>query len=97
MSNIGQSERTTQNRILSLFRDELNYRYLGDFGDWTERANNSNIEEGLLGAWLEKKAITTILSDMDVEIDALEEKLEKSRRVKHGMIQELLIGRIRLV
>ena len=45
MTNIGKSERVTQNRIIALFRDELGYRYLGD---WTDREGNSNIEEGLL-------------------------------------------------
>lgn len=46
---IGQSERATQNRIIALFRDELGYRYLGD---WRDRDGNSNIEEGLLTPFL---------------------------------------------
>ena len=37
------------------------------------------------------------LSDMDVQIDALESKLAKSRQIEQGMMQELLTGRIRLV
>ena len=41
MSTIGQPERATQNRIIALFRDELRYRYLGD---WTDRPENSNAE-----------------------------------------------------
>jgi len=45
MSLVGQPERATQNRVINLFRDELSYRYLGD---WTDRPGNSNIEEGLL-------------------------------------------------
>jgi type I restriction enzyme S subunit len=45
----------------------------------------------------EQTAIATILSDMDAEITALEEKLTKARQVKQGMMQELLTGRIRLV
>ena len=45
----------------------------------------------------EQTAIASILSDMDSEIEALEEKLEKTRQVKQGMMQELLTGRIRLV
>lgn len=51
MTPIGDPERITQNRVLTLFRDELGYRYLGD---WTDRGGNSNIEEGLLTAWLKK-------------------------------------------
>ena len=42
MSAIGQPERVTQNRVIALFREELGYRYLGD---WTDRDDNSNIEE----------------------------------------------------
>jgi type I restriction enzyme, R subunit len=48
MSTVGQPERATQERVICLFRD-LGYTYLGD---WTDRAGNSNIEEGLLTAWL---------------------------------------------
>jgi type I restriction enzyme R subunit len=46
---IGQSERETQDRVITLFRNELHYRYLGD---WTDRDGNSNIEEDLLTAYL---------------------------------------------
>ena len=42
-------------------------------------------------------AIATILSDMDDEIVALEEKLAKDRQLKQGMMQELLTGRTRLI
>ena len=45
----------------------------------------------------EQTAIATILTDMDTEIAALEEKLAKARQLKQGMMQELLTGRIRLV
>jgi len=45
----------------------------------------------------EQKEIVKVLSDMDAEIEALEEKLEKYKRLKEGMMQELLTGRIRLV
>lgn len=45
----------------------------------------------------EQTAIAEILSDMDAEIAALEEKLAKARSLKLGMMQELLTGRIRLV
>jgi len=55
MTTVGQPERATQNRVIALFRDELGYRHLGD---WTERAGNSNIEEGLLSAWLAKSGYT---------------------------------------
>jgi type I restriction enzyme R subunit len=49
MSTVGQPERATQNRIITLFCHELGYRYLGD---WRDRDDNSNIEEGLLVGYL---------------------------------------------
>ena len=55
MSSIGQPERATQNRVIALFRDELDYHYVGD---WNERDGNSNIEENLLSAWLTKRGYT---------------------------------------
>ena len=55
MSTIGQPERATQNRVISLFRDELGYRYLGD---WTDRTTNSNIEVEQLTAYLSKSGYT---------------------------------------
>lgn len=45
----------------------------------------------------EQTAIAAILSDMDTEIAALEQKRDKTRLLKQGMMQELLTGRIRLV
>ena len=45
----------------------------------------------------EQTAIATILSDMDAELAALEERLAKARAIKQGMMQELLTGRIRLI
>ena len=45
----------------------------------------------------EQKAIAQVLSDMDAEIEGLEEKLEKYKTIKQGMMQELLTGRIRLI
>jgi type I restriction enzyme S subunit len=44
----------------------------------------------------EQSAIADILSDMDAEIAALEAKLAKAGQLKHGMMQELLTGSIRL-
>jgi type I restriction enzyme R subunit len=49
MSTVGQPERATQNRVIALFREELGY---GCLGDWSDREGNSNIEEGLLTAYL---------------------------------------------
>jgi len=45
----------------------------------------------------EQARIATIFSDMDKEITALETKLEKYKKVKLGMMQNLLTGKIRLI
>lgn len=44
----------------------------------------------------EQTIIATILSDMDNEIQTLEQRLTKTRQIKQGMMQELLTGRTRL-
>ena len=45
----------------------------------------------------EQKKIAKILSDMDDEILKLEDKLEKQKQLKQGMMQSLLTGKIRLI
>ncbi len=55
MSNIGKPERETQNRVVAMFRDDLGYKYLGD---WSDRHTNSNIEENLLGEYLTRAGYT---------------------------------------
>ena len=45
----------------------------------------------------EQTAIAEILSDMDAELAALEQRREKTRLLKQAMMQELLTGRTRLV
>ena len=45
----------------------------------------------------EQTAIATILSDMDAEIAALEQRRDKTRALKQGMMQELLTGKTRLI
>lgn len=45
MSDVGQIERKAQDRVVGLFRDQLDYDYLGN---WEYRESNSNIEADLL-------------------------------------------------
>lgn len=51
-SKVGKLERETQNRVVALMQNELQYRYLGN---WEERDNNSNVEEEILSDWLLNK------------------------------------------
>ena len=45
----------------------------------------------------EQDAIVSVLSDMDAEIAALEKRRDKTRAIKQRMMQQLLIGHVRLV
>lgn len=45
----------------------------------------------------EQTAIAAVLSDMDAELAALEQRLAKTRALKQGMMQGLLTGKTRLV
>ncbi len=58
MPSVGEKERLTQNRIIKLFSGELGYEYLGN---WEDREGNSNIEIGILSAWLERRGVSDAL------------------------------------
>lgn len=58
MSNIGDSERKTQNRVVKFFRDKLHYTYLGNLHD----SKNSNIMQERLYAWLIKRGYSEKLA-----------------------------------
>ena len=45
----------------------------------------------------EQTAIAIVLSDMDAEIAALEQRRDKTRDIKQAMMQELLTGKTRLI
>lgn len=45
----------------------------------------------------EQTAIATVLSDMDAEIAALEQRRNKTKAIKQAMMQELLTGKTRLI
>jgi type I restriction enzyme S subunit len=53
--------------------------------------------EVLLPPLPEQRAIAKVLSDIDDEIAALEKRRDKTRRIKEGMMQQLLTGRVRLL
>jgi type I restriction enzyme R subunit len=52
MNTVNPAERITQDRIIKLFREQLGYVY---YGDWEERALNSNIEEKYLRSFLQRQ------------------------------------------
>jgi len=81
---VGKPERATQNRVIDLFHEELGYRYLGD---WTDRASNSNIEEGLLDDWLKKSGYST--PQINRALDILRREADNHNRTLYGNNQEV--------
>jgi type I restriction enzyme R subunit len=84
MNDIGKPERVTQNRVIKLFVDELHYRYLSD---WTDRDNNSNVEEGLLSAWLTKRGYTPV--QINAALYRLRTEADKPSRDLYGNNREV--------
>ena len=89
MSHVGQIERATQNRIVKLFEDELKYIYLGN---WEERTNNNNIEEGLLTDYLTKRGyshtlITKALHELRVTANNYNESLYTNNKKVYRLLR----------
>lgn len=80
-----------------IFRRELESEMVGSAGH--RRVPFSAIAHYLIPVPQkeEQTAIATILGDMDKEIQSLEQRLNKTRQIKQGMMQELLTGKTRLV
>ena len=57
MATVGEIEKWTQARVVALFRDRLQYDYLGN---WVDR-DNRNIEQSLLRTWLGKQGVSDTL------------------------------------
>ena len=91
--------RTVSNRIFNLsprFPGQLRRLAAGTKVYATNRAHIASIEMRLPGVE-EQTAIAAVLSDMDAELAALEARLDKTRDLKQAMMQELLIGKTRLI
>src|SRR6266404_5139416 len=79
MNEFSQPERATQNRVIALFRDELKYRYLGD---WTDRDGNTNVEESLLSAWLIRSGYSP--AQVSVALHKLRSEADNHSRTLYG-------------
>lgn len=77
MSEVGQSERATQNRVVQLFQQQLDYTYLGN---WHKRDNNSNVESDLLTTFLRdtQKYNHTIINQAIDELNKLNQDTTKN-------------------
>ena len=90
------------NYLFYLFQSEMYRTYINIIlaGSSINNLTPNNLEAFVVqvpSTKNEQTAIANILRDMDVEIVALEQKREKTRLIKQGMMQELLTGRIRLI
>lgn len=93
-----------QRYILHLFSDQFDY-----LKRQTQQLSVGGIMEGLSVAIVSKlivrypkkakdqKEIIEIFDDMNLEIRKLEEKLSKYQKIKQGMMEELLTGKVRLM
>ena len=82
-------ERVTQNRIVGLFHEELNYRYLGD---WKDRAGNSNIEEVILSGYLQRRGfnpaeISGALYQLRIAADVSQAGLYEANRRVYALLR----------
>ena len=100
------------NNMMAFVAEEqtLNYEYaylifksmnLGDLVEATALPSLSSKDIGnrkfALPSIEEQAAIVGILRDMDEDTQHLEQRLNKTRQIKQGMMQELLTGKTRLV
>jgi len=87
--------------LTSYLRSDLGRKMFSTIAQGSTRYNLSKKEFNNIAIPLpplpEQKAIAQILSDMDAEIEALEKKLDKYRKIKEGMMEKLLTGQVRLV
>ncbi len=88
MSTVGQSERATQNRVIELFCDELNYRKIGNRSDHA----NSNIDEKLLTDWLTKRGVTgpqisATLRQLHTEADNHNRSLYENNKAVYSLLR----------
>ncbi|WP_458103760.1 type I restriction endonuclease subunit R [Aeromonas caviae] len=58
MGKVGQKELVTQQRVIDLFQEQLQWEYLGN---WHHRDNNRNVEESILTPWLKKRGVSDAL------------------------------------
>ena len=87
MTTVGQIEKRTQARVVALFRDRLNYDYLGDKAE----LDNCNIEETLLRRWLTKQGVSdTLINRALHELNKVATDTSKSLYDRNKDVYDLL-------
>ena len=87
MTTVGQIEKRTQARVVALFRNRLNYDYLGDKTD----LDNRNIEETLLRDWLVRQGVSdTLINRALHELNRVATDSSKSLYDRNKEVYDLL-------
>jgi type I restriction enzyme S subunit len=99
---LGKEPEFERDYLFYYLRSSMIERQISDINVQAAQANISlqNVREFQINIPLlrsDQTAIAGVLSDMDAELSALEQRLGKTRTLKQGMMQELLTGRTRLV
>src|SRR6056297_271900 len=89
MTDVGQIERNTQDRIVQLFKNRLGYEYLGD---WQDRAENKNVEESPLRDFLKQSnysetVIDKAVRELKVAAGVQSEDLYDSNKAVYNMLR----------
>jgi len=95
-------------RCSPLIINEYLYYYLTSIKEYIktlgQQGTQSNLNKGMVQKFElklpsadEQKAIVNILSNIDLEIEAVEKEKAKYKNLKQGMMQQLLTGKIRLI
>jgi len=81
---------------MTFHAEELNNLSSGTTISYLSREQFENLDVRVPRSKIEQSAIVQVLSDMDIEIEKLEQKKEKYKQLETGLKQQLLTGRIRL-
>ncbi len=89
MNGVGDPEKDTQARVVKLFKEQLDYTCLGD---WATRPGNSNVEEGLLRQYLQKKGydealINKAIYELSTAAKDLSDGLYRANRKVYGLLR----------
>lgn len=90
MSQVGDIERMTQDRVVRLLREQLGYSYLGN---WETRTGNSNIEEAILRRYLREERgysetlIDRALYELSTAARDLGDGLYKANKKVYGLLR----------
>jgi len=99
---LGKSSELERIFLFFSLRSPMTMKQIADVNVRAAQANISlqnvrDLEINVPPTLLEQAAIAKVLSEIDAELAGLEQRREKTRAIKQGMMQEVLTGRTRLI